>query len=139
MVRSIGADEVLDYTHEDVTAGGARFDVILDNAGTHPYSVLRRMLHPKGVLIPNNGTTGGRWIGTVGRLLKGKMTFPFVSQRLRSFVSKQKNADLVVLQGLIESGDVTPVVGRTFPLVEADEALRYVGAGHARGKVVVTV
>ncbi len=139
MVRSIGADHVIDYTQDDFTQSGQHYDLILDNVAGHSLSDLRRTLTASGTLIPNNGTSGGRWIGTVGRLLKAAVMFVFVRQKLGQFVSKQKKEDLAVLKGLIESGKVTPVIDRTYPLSESAEALGYVAEGHARGKVVITV
>jgi NADPH:quinone reductase-like Zn-dependent oxidoreductase len=139
MVRSIGADHVIDYTQEDFTQSGQRYDVILDNVANHSLSDCRRALTPKGTLIPNNGTSGGRWIGTAGRIVKALVVSPFVSQRLRLFVAVPKNEDHVVLKELIESGKVTPVIDRTYPLSETPEALGYIEEGHARGKVVITV
>ncbi|CAN5308507.1 hypothetical protein BH20ACT22_BH20ACT22_05030 [soil metagenome] len=139
MVRSIGADHVIDCTQDDFTQSAQHYDLILDNVAGHSLSDLRRTLTPSGTLIPNNGTSGGRWIGTVGRLLKAAVMFVFVRQKLGQFVSKQKKEDLAVLKGLIESGKVTPVIDRMYPLSESAEALGYVAEGHARGKVVITV
>jgi NADPH:quinone reductase-like Zn-dependent oxidoreductase len=139
MVRSIGADHVIDYTKEDFTQSEQRYDFILDNVANHSLSDLRRALTPRGTLVPNNGTTGGRWIGPVGRLVMAFVISPFVSQRLRPFVSEGKNEDLVTLKELIEAGKVTPVIDRTYPLSAVPEAIGYVGEGHARGKVVITV
>ena len=139
MVRSIGADHVIDYTRENFTHSGQRYDSILDNVANHSLSECRRALTPKGTLIPNNGTSGGRWIGPLGRTLKALVMSPFVSQRLRPFVLMEKKEDLVVLKELIEAGEVTPVIDRTYPLREASDAIRYLEEGHARGKVVITV
>ncbi len=139
MVRSIGADHVIDYTEEDITQSGQRYDLILDNAASHSLSDLRRALTPRGTLIPNNGTSGGRWTGTLGRTLTALVMSPFLRQRLRPFVSKETNGDLVVLKELVEAGKVTPVIDRTYPLSEAPDAIRHLEEGHARGKVVVTV
>ncbi|MCA1709829.1 MAG: NAD(P)-dependent alcohol dehydrogenase, partial [Actinobacteria bacterium] len=138
MVRSIGADHVVDYTKQDFTQSGQRYDVILDNVEAHSLSECRRVLAPKGTYIPNRGS-GGRWIGPLGRIVKARAVSPFVRQRLRPFLSMENNKDLVYLKELTESGKVTPVIDRTYPLVESAQALGYVGQGHARGKVVVTV
>ena len=138
MVRSIGADHVIDYIQEDFTRSGQRYDLILDIADNHSLSDRRRALTPKGTLIPNSGE-GGRWLGSTGRIVKARVLSLFVSQRLRPFVSLPKHEDLVVLKELIESGKVTPVIDRTYPLSEAPEAIGYVGEGHARGKVVIAV
>ena len=139
LVRSSGADHVIDYTQEDFTQSGQRYDFILDNVASHSLSDCRRVLTPKGTLIPNNGTSGGRWIGAVGRTFTALVLSPFVRQRLRPFLSLPKKEDLVVLKELIESGKVTPVIDRTYPLSEVPEAMRYLEEGHARGKIVIAV
>jgi NADPH:quinone reductase-like Zn-dependent oxidoreductase len=138
MVRSIGADHVIDYTKEDFTQSGQRYDVILDNVETHSLSECRRALAPKGTYIPNNGA-GGRWVGPLGRIAKAKMISLFVRQRLRPFLSKENTEDLFHLKELVEFGKITPVIDRTYPLTESAQALGHVGQGHVRGKVVVTV
>ena len=138
MVRSIGADHVLDYTQEDFTRTGQRYDLILEMAGNRSLSDLRRALTPKGTLVLVGGS-GGRWFMGIGRTLRAVVVSPFVGQRLRSFFSKPKRADLVVLKELIEAGKVTPVIDRTFPLNETPEAIRYVGERSTQGKTVITV
>ena len=138
LVRSLGADHVIDYTREDFTESGERYDVILDIADNRTLSDRRRVLAPTGTLIPNSGE-GGRWFGSLGRIAKARLVSPFVRQRLHPFVSMPKRADLVALNELLASGTVTPVVGRTYPLIEVPEAIQYVGEGHARGKVVIAV
>jgi NADPH:quinone reductase-like Zn-dependent oxidoreductase len=140
LVRSIGADEVIDYTQEDFTDGSRRWDVIVDTAGRRPLSQLRRALTRKGTLVIVGGDGGGRWTGGFFRgPVLGSLLSPFVSQRLGGFVSKEKKEDLQDLRELIESGKVTPVIDRTYPLIEAPEAIRYLERGHPRGKVVITV
>ena len=139
MVRSIGADYVIDYTQEDFTRSGQRYDFILDNVANHSLSDCRRALTPNGTLIPNNGTAGGRYFGTLGRTVGALVMSPFVGQKLRPFVSKEHNGDLVVLKELIEAGKVTPVIDRAYPLSEASDAMRHLEEGHARGKVVITL
>ena len=139
LVRSLGADHVIDYTREDFTRGEERYDVILDNVGNHSLSDCRRALTPKGTLIPNNGTSGGRWIGTLGRTVKALVTSPFLRRKMRPFVSVVKDAHLVALKELIESGKVAPVIDRTYPLSQASDAVQYLEGGHVRGKVVITV
>jgi NADPH:quinone reductase-like Zn-dependent oxidoreductase len=136
-VRSIGADHVIDYTQQDFTDSGERYDVILDIADTKTLSARRRVLTDHGVLIPNSGA-GSRWFASLGRIVKARAVSPFVGQTLRPFLSVYKREDLLALCQMIEAGDVTPVVDRTYRLAEAAEAVEYVGAGHARGKVVVT-
>jgi NADPH:quinone reductase-like Zn-dependent oxidoreductase len=137
MVRSIGADQVIDYTQEDFTKSGQRYDLILD-IGDRSLSDLRRALTPKGALVIIGGSAG-RWINGLGRENKVRVLSPFVSQRLQPFLTKWNRQDLHVLKELIEAGKVTPVIDRTYPLSEAPEAIRYLEGGHARGKVVITV
>jgi NADPH:quinone reductase-like Zn-dependent oxidoreductase len=139
IAKDLGADHVIDYTRDDFTRSGLQYDLILDNVANHSLSDCRRALTAKGMLIPNNGTSGGRWVGPLGRMGKAALLSPFVSQKLRSFLSTASTEDLLVLGGLIEAGKVTPVIDRTYPLSEAAEALGHVGAGHARGKVVISV
>jgi NADPH:quinone reductase-like Zn-dependent oxidoreductase len=138
MVRSIGADHVIDYTKGEITGGGQRFDVILDMAGNRSLSALRRALTPKGTLVIVGGS-GGRWLMGFGRTIRALMLSPFVSQKLRQFISATTKEDLVVLQGLIEAGKIAPVVDRTFPLSATAEAIAYVGERHTQGKTVLTV
>jgi NADPH:quinone reductase-like Zn-dependent oxidoreductase len=138
MVRSIGADHVIDYTQEDFTRTGQRYDLILEMAGNRSLADLRRALSPKGTLVLVGGS-GGRWFMGTGRTLRAVLVSPFVGQRLRSFFSKPRGADLVVLQELLEAGKLTPVIDRTFPLSETPEAIRYVGERSTQGKTVITV
>jgi NADPH:quinone reductase-like Zn-dependent oxidoreductase len=138
LVRSIGADHVIDYTRADFTRAGRRYDVILDNVANHSLSACRRALTPTGMLLPNNGTSGGRWFGTTGRLLRAVTMSLFLRQKLRPFISTATAPDLETLTGLIEAGKVTPVIDRTFPLAQAADAIRYLERGHAHGKVVIT-
>jgi NADPH:quinone reductase-like Zn-dependent oxidoreductase len=139
LVRSIGADHVIDYTREDFTEGGQRYDLIFQLAGTRSPSDLRRALTPKGTLLLSSGESDGRWVGPMDRILKALVLAPFVSQRLSSFLAKSTTEDLQVLKELIEAGKVSPVIDRTYPQSEVPEAIRYLEEGHARGKVVVTV
>jgi NADPH:quinone reductase-like Zn-dependent oxidoreductase len=138
MVRSIGADHVIDYTQQDFTRTGQRYDLILEMAGNRSLSDLRRALTPKGTLVLVGGS-GGRWFMGTGRTLRAVLVSPLVGQRLRSFFSKPKGADLVVLKELLEAGKLTPVIDRTFPLRETPEAIRYVGERSTQGKTVITV
>jgi NADPH:quinone reductase-like Zn-dependent oxidoreductase len=133
MVRSIGADHVIDYTREDFTRDGPRFDLILDNVGNRSFADCRRALTPQGVLIPNTGHAG------MGYVLAAMVRSVFVRQQGRLFVSMPNPADLVLLSELVESGKVRPVIDRTYPLSDTPEAFRYLERGHARGKVVITV
>lgn len=138
MVRSIGADHVIDYTKEDFADSGRRWDVILDIGGNSSLSRLRRALTLKGTLVLVGGEGGGRWLGVVDRLLRAHLLSPFVSQKLGTFISSENREDLIVLTEFIESGKLTPVIDRTYPLAEVPEALRYLEEGRAQGKVVIT-
>ena len=138
MLRSVGADEVIDYTQEDFTKSAERYDVIVDLAGSRPLSDVRGALTPKGTLLLVGGR-GGPWLMGMGRTIRGMLLSPFVSQNLRFFVTTPSNADLLLLKELIEAGKVTPVIDRTYPLSETPEAVGYVYKGHAQGKVVITV
>ncbi len=139
MVRSIGADHVIDYTREEIADAGQRYDVILDTGGNRPLSALRRALTPRGALVIVGGETDGRWLGGTDRQLRALVLSPFVGQKLGSFIASENKEDLVVLTELIESGQVTPVVDRKYPLSETPAAIRHMTEGHARGKVVITV
>ncbi|HEY0474265.1 MAG TPA: NAD(P)-dependent alcohol dehydrogenase [Kribbella sp.] len=139
LVRSLGADHLIDYTREDFAAGGAQYDVILDIGGNASLSRLRAALVPKGTLVIMGGETGGRWLGGTDRQVRALLLSPFVGQRLGTFVNSENHEDLIVLTGLIESGAVTPVVDRRFPLSEAPKAIQYLIDGHARGKLVITL
>jgi NADPH:quinone reductase-like Zn-dependent oxidoreductase len=139
LVRSIGADEVIDYTHNDFAETGQRYDLILDTAGNRSVSHLRRALAPNGTLVLGGGERGGRWFGGVDRTLRALMLSPFVSQKLGTFIGKPNGEDLMVLKELIEAGKVTPVIDRTYPLSDVPQAIRHVEGGHGQGKVVITV
>jgi NADPH:quinone reductase-like Zn-dependent oxidoreductase len=139
MVRSLGADHVIDYTRDEIGAGGRRYDVIIDIGGNRPLRHLRRALSPRGTLVIVGGETGGRWLGGFDRSLRAPVLSLFVRQRLGGIMCSENAADLLVLAELIESGKVRPVIDRTFPLSEAAAAVQYVQDGLARGKVVVTV
>lgn len=138
LVRSLGADHVVDYTRTDFTRTEKRYDVILDNVEAQPLADVRRALTPAGTLIPNSGR-GGRWLGPLGRIVKARVLSGFTRQQLKPFLSVGKRQDLLTLADLLATGQVTPVIDRTYPLDEAADALRYVAAGHTRGKVVITV
>ena len=139
LVRSLGADDVIDYTSEDFTDGSRRWDVIVDGAGRRPLRHLRRALAPKGTLAIVGGDGGGNWTGGFFRqILRAPLLSLFTGQRMRPVISKVNRADLETLRGLIEDGKVTPVVDRTFALAEAADAVRYLEEGHPAGKVVVS-
>jgi NADPH:quinone reductase-like Zn-dependent oxidoreductase len=139
MVRRVGADHVLDYTREDITTGGRRYDVILDIGGNRTLRHLRRALTPTGTLVIVGGETGGRILGGFDRSLRAPIVSLFISQTLRALSNSENAQDLRALTGLIEAGTVAPVIDRTFPLDDAVAAIQYMTDGHARGKVVVTV
>ena len=139
VVRSIGADHVIDYTREDFAEGKEHYDVILDIGGNPSLARLRHALTPRGALIIAGGETSGRWLGGTDRQLRALALSPFVGQKLGTFVARENHEDLIFLKELIESGKVTPVIDRTYPLAEVPEAIRYLEEGHARGKVVIPV
>jgi NADPH:quinone reductase-like Zn-dependent oxidoreductase len=139
LVRSLGADHAIDYLRDDFAAGKLHYDLILDIGGNASLSRLRRVLAPKGTLVIAGGETGGRWLGGSDRQLRALLLSRFIGQTLRTFVNSENHEDLIVLTGLIESGKVTPVIDRRYPLAEAPKAIRYLLEGHARGKVVITI
>jgi NADPH:quinone reductase-like Zn-dependent oxidoreductase len=141
LVRSLGADHVVDYTKEDFTKSDQRYDVILDNVGTQPLSGFRRVLKPNGicVIIGGGGPNDGKWVGPMARPVKAKLMSPFISQKMGMMLAQGNRDDLNVLADLMQSGKVTPVIDRTYPLSEIREAVRYVETGRARGKVIITL
>lgn len=139
MVRSLGADQVIDYTHVDFTEGGPRFDLILQAAGTQSSSDCRRALTPEGTLVLISGDSDGHWIGPVGRIIRALLLSRLVSQTIAAFTMKPNGADLQTLKELIEAGQVTPVMDRSYSLPEVPDALRYLEAGHAQGKVTISL
>ena len=139
LVRSIGADEVVDYSREDFANGSRRYDLVVDTAGNRSLSHLRRALTPDGTLVIVGGEGGGRWVGIVGRIFGAMFVAPFVKQKLRPLSATERALDLDYLTTLIEAGTVTPVIDRTYALRDAPDAIRYLAQGHARGKVVISV
>ncbi|MBM4438259.1 MAG: NAD(P)-dependent alcohol dehydrogenase [Actinobacteria bacterium] len=140
MLRSIGADKVIDYTQQDFTQSGERYDLMLDIAANHSFSDCRRALTPAGTyVIVGDAAGSGRWIGVLGRALKALVLSQFVGQGMGAFVSVEKKEAMGVLRELIEAGKVTPVIDRTYPLSEVPQAIRYVEQGHVQGKVIITV
>jgi NADPH:quinone reductase-like Zn-dependent oxidoreductase len=141
LVRSIGADHVIDYTREDFTDGSRRYDLVVDTAGNRPLTQLRRALAPKGMLLIVGGEGGGgRWLAGFDRqIFRAPLLSLMAGQSLRPLVAKESSADLVALSALIEEGKVTPLIDRVYPLSEAPDAIRYLAQGHARGKVVVKI
>jgi NADPH:quinone reductase-like Zn-dependent oxidoreductase len=139
LVRALGAEEVIDYTTEDFTDGTRRFDLILDTAGRRPLSRLRRALTPQGTLVLVGGEGGDRWLGGFQRQIFAPLRSLFTKQKLVGLMSKETQLGLLTLKELTEAGKLTPVIGGTYPLSEAAQAIRYLEQGHARGKVVLTV
>jgi NADPH:quinone reductase-like Zn-dependent oxidoreductase len=139
LIRSLGADEVVDYTRDDVTDGSRHWDLILDTAGHRSLSQLRRALTARGTLVIVGSEVRGRWMGGFDRNLRAVALSRLVGQRLRMLSSTPRQDDLQTLRELIEAGKVTPVVDRTFPLPETPEAIRHLLRGHGRGKIVITV
>jgi len=138
MVGSIGAGHVVDYTKDDFTRGGQRYDLVLDIGGTRSLSAMRRALTPDGTIVMV-APQPGQWVGPIARVLGAVVISRFGRKKVRPFLSSVSKDDLLVLKELIEAGKVTPVIDRTYPFNEIPEAIRYVEAGHARGKVVITL
>jgi NADPH:quinone reductase-like Zn-dependent oxidoreductase len=140
LVRSIGADDVIDYTREDFTDGSMKWDVIVDTAGRRPLRQLRRALAPKGTLVVVGGDGGGRWTGGFFRgMLRGPLVSPFVGQKLMGLNSKVTREDLQGVVELAKAGKLRPVIGHTYALNETPEAIRELETGHAAGKLVIAV
>ena len=137
--RSLGADEVIDYTKEDFTRSGKRYDLLLDVASTGSLSSRRRVLEPDGTLVGVGSPDPGGMLSIVGGLIETAVVSRTTKQKMPFFIAKNSKEDLLFLKELIEAGKVRPVIDRTYPLTQAAEAMRYLGAGHARGKVVITV
>ena len=138
LIRSLGADEAIDYTREDFAQSGKRYDVIFDSVGKPSLSKCRQALSPDGTLLLV-GAADGRWVGPLARPIYGLVLSRFVGQKLIPYLAKRSKDDLVALAQLVEAGTVTPVIDRSYPLSEVREAIRYLEAGHAQGKVVITV
>jgi NADPH:quinone reductase-like Zn-dependent oxidoreductase len=141
LVRSLGADQVIDYTKGDFTKSSERYDMILDNVGTQPLSGFRQILKPKGiyVMIGAGGPNDGGLIGPMGRLIQAMLMSPLISQKMGMMMAKVSQDDLKALAELMQSRRVTPVIDRTYPLTEIREAIRYLETGRARGKIIITI
>ena len=141
LVRSLGADHVVDYTKEDFTKSAERYDVILDNVGTQPLSGFRRVLKPNGicVMIGGGGPNEGKWVGPMARPIKAMVISPFISQKMSMMMAQGNKDDLTSLADLMQSGKVKPVIDRTYKLNEVPQAIAYVETGRARGKVVINL
>jgi NADPH:quinone reductase-like Zn-dependent oxidoreductase len=141
LVRSLGADHVIDYTKEDFAKGDERYDVILDNVPNHSLSAIRRVLNPKGkyVLIGGGGPNDDRWIGPFGRIIHTAVLSPFISQQMGMMMADANQKDLTILADMMQAGKLKAVIDRTYKLSEVPAAVRYLEEGHARGKVVITL
>jgi NADPH:quinone reductase-like Zn-dependent oxidoreductase len=139
MVKSIGADHVIDYTKEDFTQGSARYDLIIDNVGNHTLSEYRRVLTPNGALVMVGGPSDNSWLGPLTTSAKAYFVAPFVSQKLIFMLAQANKDDLKVLSDLMQAGKLTPVIDRRYPLAETANAISYLEQGHAKGKVIITV
>jgi len=141
LVRSLGADHVIDYTKEDFTKSADRYDVILDNVANHSLSECRRVLNPKGkyVMVGGGGANEQGFIGVLARPLKAMVLSPFISQQMGMMMADANQKDLTVLGDLMQSGKMKPVIDRTYKLSEVPAAIAYLEEGHARGKVIITV
>jgi NADPH:quinone reductase-like Zn-dependent oxidoreductase len=137
LVRSLGADQVIDYTHADITDDGQRYELVLDIGGNRPLSQLRRVLTREGTLVIVGGEGGGRWTGGIHRQLGAMVVSLFVRQRLGTFIAKENSTDLDALRELIEAGSVTPAVDRVVALDQVPDAIRDLASGHVRGKIVI--
>ena len=141
LVRSLGADHVIDYTKEDFAKGTERYDVILDNVPNHSLSECRRILTPNGkyVMIGGGGPNDSRWVGPFGRVIKTMVLSPFTSQKMGMMMADANGKDLTILADMMQSGKLKPVIDRTYKLNEVPAAIAYLEEGHARGKVIITV
>ena len=139
MVRSIGADRAIDYTQEDFTKSGQHYDLILDCVGNHSFSACRRVLNPKGIYVGAGGTSDNWMIGPLTRSIKALVLSWFVSQKPVMVLAKPSKEDLAIMGELMATGKVTPVIDKRYSLSQVPEAIRYLEAGHARGKVVITL
>jgi len=139
LVRSLGADHVIDYTREDFAEGEQRYDVILDTGGHSSLSRLRRALTPKGRLVIVGAETNGKWFGGFDRSIRAMLLSRFVGQTLVAFANSENAKDLIAIKEIIAAGKVTPVIDRTFSLSEAPKAFHYLREGHARGKIAITI
>jgi NADPH:quinone reductase-like Zn-dependent oxidoreductase len=138
-VKSIGADHVIDYKQRDYIEGDDRYDVVIDTVGNHSFRQVARVLQPDGHYVVVGAVSDNRWLGGLIQPLVAMLQSPFVKPKFVFFIAEMKPEDLAYLAGLLESGRITPVIDRTYPLAEAADAIAYLEEGHARGKVVVTV
>ncbi|MEP7242302.1 MAG: NAD(P)-dependent alcohol dehydrogenase, partial [Gammaproteobacteria bacterium] len=141
LVKSLGADHVIDYTKENVLQSAQLYDVILDNVGNLPLLASRKIMTPKGVMVMvgGGGPDNGNWIGPMGGPVKALLLSPFVGQQFVMILAEIDKADLMTLREMLETKKITPVIDRTYPLTEVPSAIRYLEEGHARGKVIISV
>ena len=139
IVRSLGADHVVDYTKEDFTRSDQRYDVMFDVAGSRSWSACRRVLNPQATLVIVGAPKGNRLMGPLSHIVKVRLAAVRGSQKAVFFIAKFNKADMLVLRDLLEAGKVTPVIDRSYELSEIADAFRYLGEGHAQGKIVITV
>jgi NADPH:quinone reductase-like Zn-dependent oxidoreductase len=139
MVKSLGADRVIDYGKEDFTQGSERYDLIIDNVGNHSLSEIRRVLTANGVLVIVGGPSDNAWLGPLTGLLKAAVISPFVSQKMIFMLAQANKEDLDILRDMMQTGKLTPVIDKRYKLGETAEAIGYLEQGHARGKVIVIV
>jgi NADPH:quinone reductase-like Zn-dependent oxidoreductase len=139
LVRSIGADHVVDYTREDFTRSGQRYDLMLDIAGNRSWSDCKRVLEPRGTLVLVGAPKGNRLIGPLGHVVRVRLASTIDRRKVVFFIARFNKPDLMLLRDLLESGKVTPVIDRRYQLAQISDAFRYMGEGHARGKILVTL
>jgi NADPH:quinone reductase-like Zn-dependent oxidoreductase len=139
LIRSLGADDVVDYTREDFTRSGRRYDLLLDIAGGRSWSEYKRVLKPRANFVIVGGPKTNRWIGPLSHTIKVRLASLGASQKVVFFIAQFNREDFAVLRDLLEAGKMTPVIDRVYPLSQTAEAMRYLGTGHARGKIVITM
>jgi NADPH:quinone reductase-like Zn-dependent oxidoreductase len=139
MIRSIGADHIVDYTKEDFTQGSERYDLIIDNIGNHSLSEIRGVLTPNGTLVIVGGPSDNSWIGPLSGLIRAAVISPFVSQKMSFMLAQANKDDLGILRDMMQAGKLTPVIDKRYKLAETADAINYLEQGHARGKVIIAV
>jgi NADPH:quinone reductase-like Zn-dependent oxidoreductase len=139
LVRSLGADRVIDYTKENFTEAAERYDLIIDNVGNHPFNDMRNVMTPEGTLVLVGGPKTDPWLGPISKVIKMKLLANFIDQRFTFFIASVNPADLTLLADLVREGKMRTVIDKRYPLEEAGAALDYIGSGRARGKVVITI
>lgn len=139
MAHSLGADHVVDYTRDDFTRSGRRYDLVLDIAGSRPWSEYRRVLEPEATFVLVGAMKTNRWLGPLSHVIRIRLASLRASQKMIFFIAKFNKPDMLLLQELLETGQLNPFVEQTYPLREIPEAMRYLGTGHARGKLVISM